>query len=60
VHVVHLQAFRDLGQAGAFSWGAAALVHLYDQLNEASHAPTRQMAGYISLLQVSIAACNLN
>ncbi|KAL5147235.1 Protein MAIN-LIKE 2 [Glycine soja] len=52
VHVVHLQAFRDLGQAGAFSWGAAALVHLYDQLNEASQAPTLQMAGYISLLQI--------
>ncbi|KAH1264916.1 Protein MAIN-LIKE 1 [Glycine max] len=51
VHVVHLQAFRDLGQAGEFSWGAAALVHLYNQLNEASQAPTRQMAGYISLLQ---------
>ncbi|XP_006596750.1 protein MAIN-LIKE 1-like [Glycine soja] len=51
VHVVHLQAFRDLGQAGAFSWGAATLVHLYDQLNEASQAPTRQMADYISLLQ---------
>ncbi|XP_028198034.1 protein MAIN-LIKE 2-like [Glycine soja] len=51
VHVVHLQAFRDLGQAGAFSWGVAALVHLYDQLNEASQAPTRQIAGYISLLQ---------
>ncbi|XP_006591665.1 protein MAIN-LIKE 2-like [Glycine max] len=45
------QAFRDLGQAGAFSWGATALVHLYDQLNEASQAPTRQMVGYISLLQ---------
>eukprot|EP00256_Glycine_max_P044840 XP_006596679.1 protein MAIN-LIKE 2-like [Glycine max] len=41
VHVVHLQAFRDLAQAGTFSWGAAALVHLYDQLNEASQAPTR-------------------
>eukprot|EP00256_Glycine_max_P039400 XP_006588195.1 protein MAINTENANCE OF MERISTEMS-like [Glycine max] len=44
-------ARTDLGQAGAFSWGAAALVHLYDQLNEASQAPTWQMAGYISLLQ---------
>ena len=60
VHVVHLQALRDLGQEGEFSWGAATLVHLYDQLNEASQAPTRQMAGYISLLQVSIVACNLN
>ncbi|KAH1262497.1 Protein MAIN-LIKE 2 [Glycine max] len=51
VHVVHLQAFRDLAQAGTFYWGAAALVHLYDQLNETSRALTRQMAGYISLLQ---------
>ncbi|KAH1228734.1 Protein MAIN-LIKE 1 [Glycine max] len=49
VHVVHLQALRDLGQEGEFSWGAATLVHLYDQLNEASQAPTRQMAddGYV-------------
>ncbi|KAL5141437.1 Protein MAIN-LIKE 2 [Glycine soja] len=30
VHVVHLQAFRDLGQAGAFSWGAAALCWIYE------------------------------
>ncbi|KAL5191557.1 Protein MAIN-LIKE 2 [Glycine soja] len=45
------RAFRDLGLAEAFSWGAAALVHLYDQFNEASQAPPRQMAGYISLLQ---------
>ena len=60
VHVVHLQAFRDLGQVGAFSWGEVALVHLYDQLNEASQAPTRKIASYISLLQVSITACNLN
>eukprot|EP00256_Glycine_max_P040606 XP_006590029.1 protein MAIN-LIKE 2-like [Glycine max] len=44
-------ALRDLGQAGAFSWGAATLVHLYDQLNEASQALTWQMASYISLLQ---------
>ncbi|KAH1199479.1 Protein MAIN-LIKE 1 [Glycine max] len=49
--LLQLDAFRDLGQAGAFSWGAVALVHLYDQLNEASQAPTRQMASYISLLQ---------
>ncbi|XP_028223056.1 protein MAIN-LIKE 1-like [Glycine soja] len=38
-------------QAGTFSWGAATLVHLYDQLNEGVAGPTRQMAGYISLLQ---------
>ncbi|XP_028184906.1 protein MAIN-LIKE 2-like [Glycine soja] len=41
VYVVHLEAFRDLAQAGGFSWGAAALVHLYDHLNEASQTLTR-------------------
>ncbi|XP_028184596.1 protein MAIN-LIKE 1-like [Glycine soja] len=30
VHVVHLQAFRDLAQAGTFSWGAAALCWIYE------------------------------
>ncbi|XP_006590158.1 protein MAIN-LIKE 2-like [Glycine max] len=41
VYVVHLEAFRDLAQAGGFSWGAAALVHLYDHLNEASQTLTQ-------------------
>ncbi|XP_028216624.1 protein MAIN-LIKE 1-like [Glycine soja] len=46
VHVVHLEAFRDLAQTGGFAWGAAALVHMYDHLNDASqcwiyeHFPT--------------------
>ena len=30
-HVVHLEAFRDLGQSGGYAWGVAALVHMYDQ-----------------------------
>ncbi|KAH1190174.1 Protein MAIN-LIKE 2 [Glycine max] len=51
VHVVHLEAFRDLAQAGGFAWGAAALVHMYDHLNDASQASTRQLGGYITLLQ---------
>ncbi|KAH1254332.1 Protein MAIN-LIKE 2 [Glycine max] len=51
VHVVHLGAFRDLGQFGGYAWGVAALVHMYDQLNEASQTPTRQMGGYLTLLQ---------
>ncbi|XP_028223397.1 protein MAIN-LIKE 1-like [Glycine soja] len=46
VHVVHLEAFRDLAQAGGFAWGAVALVHMYEHLNDASqcwiyeHFPT--------------------
>ncbi|XP_028199437.1 serine/threonine-protein phosphatase 7 long form homolog [Glycine soja] len=49
---MHLEAFRDLAQAGGFSWGATTLVHLYDHLNEASQTPTRQMAGYMTLFQI--------
>jgi len=30
VHVVHLEAFRDLGQSGGYAWGAVVLVHMYD------------------------------
>jgi len=40
VHVVHLKAFRDLGQSGGYAWGVAALVHMYDQLDEASRTTT--------------------
>ena len=36
IHVMHLEAFRDLVQAGGFAWGAAALVHMYEHLNDAS------------------------
>ncbi|KAH1265434.1 Protein MAINTENANCE OF MERISTEMS [Glycine max] len=48
---MHLEAFKDLAQAGGFAWGAAALVHMYDHLNDASQASTRQLGGYITLLQ---------
>ena len=40
VHVVHLEAFQELGQSGGYAWGAAALVHMYDQLNEACQTLT--------------------
>ena len=50
VHVVHLEAFRDLGESGRYAWGVAVLVHMYDQLNEASQSSRRQITGYITLL----------
>ncbi|KAH1233338.1 Protein MAIN-LIKE 2 [Glycine max] len=31
VHVVHLEAFRDLGQSGAYAWGAVVLIHIVHQ-----------------------------
>ncbi|KAL5166059.1 Protein MAIN-LIKE 1 [Glycine soja] len=54
VHVVHLEAFRDMGQSRGYAWGAAALVHMYDQLDEASRTTTQQIGGYLTLLQCVI------
>jgi len=59
VHVVHLEAFRDLGQSGGYAWGVAALVHMYDQLDEASRTTTRQIAGYLTLLRVNFVFLNM-
>ena len=53
MHVVFLDALRDLTQSGTYAWGAAALVHMYDNLNKASKSMARQLAGYITLLRVS-------
>jgi len=59
VHVVHLDAFRDLGQSGGYAWGVAALVHMYDQLDEASRTTTQQIAGYLTLFQVNFVYFNM-
>ncbi|KAH1197467.1 Protein MAINTENANCE OF MERISTEMS [Glycine max] len=34
-----------------YAWGVATLVHMYDQLNDASMSHSRQLDGYITLLQ---------
>ncbi|KAH1190352.1 Protein MAIN-LIKE 1 [Glycine max] len=34
-----------------YAWGVATLVHMYDQLNDASMSHSRQFVGYITLLQ---------
>ncbi|KAL5138315.1 Protein MAIN-LIKE 2 [Glycine soja] len=51
VHVVHLDAFRDLAHSGGYAEGVATLAHMYDQLDEACRTTTRQLAGYLTLLQ---------
>jgi len=53
VHVVYLDAFRDLTQSGSYAWGAVILVHMYDHLNDACKRSDRQLAGYITLLRVN-------
>ena len=50
VHVVFLDALCDLTQSESYAWGAAALVHMYDNLNEALKSMARKLAGYITLL----------
>jgi len=56
--VVFLDAFRDLTQSGSYAWGSAALVHMYENLNDASKSSAKQLAGYITLLQVIIIEFN--
>ncbi|KAL5184533.1 Protein MAIN-LIKE 1 [Glycine soja] len=51
IHVVYLEALRDLSMTNRYAWGVAALVHMYDQLNDASMTHSRQLGGYITLLQ---------
>ncbi|KAL5137610.1 Protein MAIN-LIKE 1 [Glycine soja] len=51
VHVVYLEALRDLSMTERYAWGVAALVLMYDQLNDASMSHNRQLGGYITLLQ---------
>ncbi|KAH1246627.1 Protein MAIN-LIKE 2 [Glycine max] len=49
--MIFLDALRDLMQSGTYAWGVAALVHMYDNLNEVSKSTARQLARYITLLQ---------
>ncbi|KAH1254708.1 Protein MAINTENANCE OF MERISTEMS [Glycine max] len=41
----------ELLESETYAWGAATLMHMYDNLNEASKSTARQLAGYITLLQ---------
>ena len=52
VHVVFLDGLRDFTQTRRYAWGAAGLVHMYDHFNDASISTSRQVAGYIKLLQI--------
>ncbi|KAL5143086.1 Protein MAIN-LIKE 1 [Glycine soja] len=51
VHDEFLDTLCDLTQTRRYAWGAAGLIHMYDQLNDASISTNRQMVGYITLLQ---------
>ncbi|XP_006591780.1 protein MAIN-LIKE 1-like [Glycine soja] len=49
VHVVFLDDIHDLTQSGSYTWGATTLVHMYDNLNDASKSNAKQLAGYNTL-----------
>ncbi|GAU24733.1 hypothetical protein TSUD_355620 [Trifolium subterraneum] len=51
VNAKWLPMFRDLSTLNRFSWVSAALVCLYDNLNDASMFTTHALAGYPTLLQ---------
>ncbi|MCI82988.1 serine/threonine-protein phosphatase 7 long form-like protein, partial [Trifolium medium] len=46
-----MQFFQDLSTVHEWNWGAAALVHLQDYMDDACLATMNQMAGYMSFLQ---------
>ncbi|KAK1271860.1 hypothetical protein QJS04_geneDACA014706 [Acorus gramineus] len=55
IHACYLHLFRDFEDAGRYSWGAAALAHLYRALYRGSVLGERMSAGshgFYSLLQV--------
>ena len=52
MRVAYLDMFRDLTAVHNYAWGAMALAYMYDHLREASKAKTRQLASYVTLLQV--------
>jgi len=52
VDVVYLRYFRDLDIVVGYSWGVAALAHLYRELNKVARWNCGQVSGYLTLLQV--------
>jgi len=52
VDVVYLKYSRDLDLVAGYSWGAAALAHLYRELNKAARWNCGQVSGYMTLLHV--------
>jgi hypothetical protein len=52
VGVVYFMYFRDLDLVAGYSWGVAALAHLYRELNKVVCWNCGQVSGDLTLLQV--------
>ncbi|XP_014511740.1 protein MAINTENANCE OF MERISTEMS-like [Vigna radiata var. radiata] len=51
IRVSYLLLFRDVHACGRYALGVAALAYMYEQVGDANLASTRQMEGYLTLLQ---------
>ena len=49
VSVSYWGLFVVLRHTEGYSWAAATLTHMYEQLGDGSYANTRQLAGYVTL-----------
>ena len=52
VFIEYLKLFEDLGQVSSSAWGVVALANLYRQLGYASRGGVKQIAGYLSHVNV--------
>ena len=49
----YLQLFLDLQVVRTYAWGAASLAFMHDNLGDANRTTMSNLAGYITLFQVS-------
>jgi hypothetical protein len=54
VDLTYLAYFRNLDQVGAYSWGTAALAFLYWELSNGTTPNCKYVAGYMTLLRVTL------
>jgi len=52
VFTSYLLLFNNLHMCHGYAWGAATLTYLYEKLGDASYFNTKQLASYVTLVQV--------
>ena len=52
VFVLYLLLFNNLHMCYGYAWGTTTLTHLYEHLRDASYFNTKQLASYVTLIQV--------
>lgn len=54
VDVSYLDLFRNLSSCSNYAWGVAALTYMYEHLRHGCYYQTKQLGGYMTLLQAWI------